>query len=427
MPHIIFTLLKKLSRAVLRKYHPHIVGITGSIGKTSTKNIVAIVLKQKFNLRASEKNYNNELGLPLTILGASAPGKSPTAWLKILFAFQKLLWQRSIDYPEMLVLEMGADKPGDLEYLTDVAVPETAIVTAVAPSHIEFFKTIENIAKEKSTLVKKMLPQGTAILNADDPLVSAMADQSPARVLTFGFSDQADIKILSHEFVAPSLIAHSAPWGISFKIEYEGRTMPMFLPYALARHQLYTAAAAIAAGIAYDINLVDISEALKKIKPLPGRLNLLTGIKNTTIVDDTYNSSPEACLAALEAVRALTARGRRWAILGDMLELGKMAADSHALVADKAATSDYDFLVAIGPRMSTAVEQLPRRANTKTFTFENSDTAGEFLRAELQSGDLVFLKGSQGMRLEKAVKNIMVQPQHAAKLLARQYGTWLDS
>jgi len=433
MSKIIFPILKNLARRVLKKYHPRVVGITGSIGKTTTKGVIAGVLSKKFRVRASEKNYNNEVGVPLTILGVEAPGKSPLAWLRVLGTFGRLMLRRDPDFPEILVLEMGADKPGDLSYLMEITRPEVAVVTAIAPAHLEFFKTMENIAKEKATLVKAVPPSGLVILNGDDALVAAMGENSSARATSFGFNDQAEIKALSYECDYPENGPRGEQWGINFKIEYQGRVMPMFLPYALARHQVYGALAAVAVGNFFEMNLVDIAEALKTLKPTPGRLNLIAGVKQTLLVDDTYNSSPEACLASLEAAVSLATEGQRWAVLGDMLELGKIAEDAHALVLDKAIDLGYTQIVGVGPLFAKAIGKLAGQgisagisAGAKLYTFAESGAAADFMRQEVAIGDLVLIKGSQGMRMERVVKNLMMQPQRADKLLVRQYGKWLE-
>lgn len=425
MDKIIFSILKSLARQVLNKYQPKVVGITGSIGKTTTKSVIAGVLQKKFRVRASEKNYNNEIGLPLTILGQEAPGKSLVAWCRLFKEYTRLMLTQDKNFPEILVLEMGADKPGDLNYLMEIVRPEVAVVTAVAPAHLEFFKSLENIAKEKATLVKNVLPEGVAILNGDDALVEEMRSGSAARVVSFGFNDQAEVKALNFECVYPENGKNGDLWGIDFKIEYQGRVMPMFLPYALARHQIYGALAAIAVGVFYQMNLVDIAEALKTLKPTPGRLNLISGIKQSLVVDDTYNSSPEACLASLEAVSALEASGRRWAVLGDMLELGKIAEDAHSLVLEKVLDLGYTRIVAVGPLFSKAVAKLGG-AREDIQVFEDSQGAADFMRQQVAVGDLILVKGSQGMRMEKVVKNLMMQPQRAEKLLVRQYGKWLE-
>jgi len=185
--------LRIMAVLVLKKYNPKVIGITGSVGKTSAKEAVFTVLAGKFRVRKNEKNYNNEIGVPLTIIGAESGMQSTKKWLKVFWKWF-LLMIFPMEYPEILILEMGADRPGDMDYLTNFVRSKVGVLTEIASSHIEFFKTLEGIAKEKSTLLKKLDEKSLAIINIDNPHIAKLEKQIKSRITTFGFSDEAKMK-----------------------------------------------------------------------------------------------------------------------------------------------------------------------------------------------------------------------------------------
>jgi UDP-N-acetylmuramoyl-tripeptide--D-alanyl-D-alanine ligase len=281
-------------------------------------------------VRKNEKNYNNEIGLPLTIIDAESGDRNIFKWLMIFLKAGRLLWFRDLDYPEVLILEMGADHPGDIKYLTSFVKCRVGVVSGVAPVHIEFFKTLENIAKEKSILVRSLDKDGTAVLNADDPIVAQMVEGLKASVITYGFSETATVRAFEEKVSGQDLSRQDgveAIRGISFKISHAGSTVPVFLPCVMGQHSVNAALAAIAVGVAFNINLIRIVENLKQYRPPKGRMNLIDGIKYTLIIDDTYNSSPRPAVAALEVLAKvqLPPARHKYAVLGDMLELGGAA------------------------------------------------------------------------------------------------------
>lgn len=425
MKKILQKILRFMAIKALKKYSPKVIGITGSMGKSSAKEAVFAVLSKNFNVRKSEKSFNNEIGVPLTILGLESGEKNIFKWIKVLFSGFLLLIKKSPTYPEILILEMGAEYVGDMKYLTDFVKCNVGVVTSIAPVHIEFFKSLEGIAKEKKYLVSTLDKSGTAILNADDPLVLNMKKDTKAKVLTFGFSDNADVQ--AFELVEPNFgIVFD---GIKFKIKFKGAVVPVLLPAVLGRHQIYAALAAAAVGLDFGLNLIDISENLKAYRSPAGRMNLIPGIKNTLLVDDTYNSSPKACLAALETVGKieLEYNKNKYAVLGDMLQLGDYSKVGHQEVGEKVAALKYNFLVTVGKESlqiaKSAIEKGFYKENI--FSFDNSPEAGRFLQDKIKQGDLLLIKGSQGMRMEKIVKELMANPELAGAMLVRQTEGWL--
>lgn len=422
-------LLHLLARRVLRKYQPEIVGITGSVGKTSTKEAVFAVLAGRFRVRQNVKNYNNEIGVPLSVLGAETGGKSLLKWLAVFFKGAKLIFKRDANYPEILILEMGADRPGDIRYLTNLAPCKVGVVTAVGPAHTEFFKTVEKVVKEKQIIVSHLKRDGLAILNIDDERVAGMRPRVEAEVLTFGFKEEADVRgleiHLSQDWEKGFLITR----GINFKIQHKGAVVPVFLPEVIGPQQSYAALAAAAAGLSYGLNLLEISERLRAYAPPPSRMRLLPGIKFTTLIDDSYNSSPLAALAALKILAEIQVMegAKKIAVLGDMMELGVYTEEAHQEVGQKAVEAGVDFLVTVGEaaKIIAQAAQEAGLSENQIAKFNRSEEAGLFLQEKLHSGDLILIKGSQGVRMEKMVVELMAEPWRAKELVCRQEERWL--
>lgn len=405
--------------AVLKRYNPKIVAITGSVGKTSAREAVFAVISSKYKTRQNLKNYNNEIGIPLTVIGEESGGKNIFKWLWIFIKWIFVLIFPF--YPEVLVFELGVDRPGDMKYFMSFIKPDIGLITNISQSHIEFFKTIENIAKEKGILVEFLGTDGYAILNSDDELTFKIKDRTKAHILDFGFNENAGIS-------ASNIIYNyeeGNPEGISFKLNYEGKNVPVRLRNLLATHYVYAALAGISVGIALKINLVDIAQSLESMIAPVGRLNLLDGINGSHIIDDTYNASPVSTSAALDVLKQLQAK-RKIAVLGDMLELGDETEEGHKEIGRKIFHSRANIFIAVGRRMKYAVDQLRKlgfsRANI--FEFEDPFLAAGKVSEILQEGDLILVKGSQGMRMEKIVEKILANPNNAKKLLCRQGKEW---
>ncbi|MFA6533696.1 MAG: UDP-N-acetylmuramoyl-tripeptide--D-alanyl-D-alanine ligase [Patescibacteria group bacterium] len=440
MKKILQKTLRFFARRILQKYQPKVVGITGSIGKTSTKEAIFTVLSSEFRVRRTDKNYNNEVGLPLTVIGAESGGRNPLKWLAVFLKAGKMLLRRDRNYPEILVLEMGADRPGDIKYLTEFVSCQVGVVTGIAPVHTEFFGSIEAIVKEKSILVRSLDRDGVAVLNADDEVTAGMAIGLKAQVLTYGFAESATIRAFEEKVSGQNFSRQDgveAIRGLSFKIAYAGSTVPVFLPAVLGRHSISAALAAIAVGVAFKINLIRIAENLKQYRPPKGRMNLIDGIKYTLIIDDTYNSSPLPANAALETLAKIKLPpGRhKFAVFGDMLELGGYTEKAHLAIGRKVAELGIDYLVTVGQcsrQTANAAKGLSAQAGAglsadRVFSFDAAGEAADFLQDRIEQGDLLLVKGSQGTRMEKVVKELMAEPLRAGELLCRQEGKWANN
>jgi len=420
--------LKIIAKLVLKKYKPEIVGITGSVGKSSAKEAIYKVLSSSMNVRTSIKNYNNEVGLPLSILGFETAGKSLSGWLKIFIKSLKLLLVKDKDYPKVLILEMGIDRPGDMDYLLSIAPVNVGVATAVSYSHVEHFGSIDNIKKEKQKLIQAVNPQGLSIVNHDNEYTKAMKEKSRARVMTFGLSEEANLK--AQDIVYNYTKDDYELAGIHFKLDNNGSIVPVTMDNVMAETVLYAALAAAAVGIYFKMNLVEIAQALKDFSLPKGRMNFLPGVKHSFIIDDTYNAAPKSAIAGLETLGKIKIdeRASRWAILGDMLEIGHYTEEGHRLVGENAVKNKVDYLIAVGERARDIVRGAVDSGmdKDKAFHFDRAEEAGKFLEDRMQAGDVILVKGSQGVRMEKVVKEIMAEPQRAEELLVRQGKEWKD-
>jgi len=452
-------ILKYFATKTLRRFKPRVVGVTGSVGKTSTKEAIYTVLSSKFKVRKNEKNYNNEIGLPLAVLGLESGGGNLLKWVFVLIdSFFNSFFGSKKKYPEILVLEMGADRPGDIRYLVNFLKPEVGVVTAVGISHLEFFKDKKQIAKEKGTLVKYLAKEGMAILNFDDVEVRKMTEEIHphtnssvkknqkdrniyqaekggigvgVKKIFYGFSEEANVRASdiffgyerTEDFYGGDLDKIK---GISFKLNYDGASVPVRLMQSVGRPQIYSVLAAAAAGVHFGMNLLEIANALKNFQSPAGRLNIIDGIKNTVIIEDSYNAAPQSTLAALEVLEKIKAR-RKIVALGNMLELGSETESGHREVGRKVAEV-ADVLFAVGDKAKFIADEAEKAGLDKNqiFFYNDSSEAKIPIQKELAEGDVILIKGSQGARMERLSEEIMRHPQQAKKLLPRQTEEWKD-
>lgn len=413
-------ILRVMSVAVLKKYKPTIVGVTGSVGKSSTKEAIALVLGAKFRVRKNEENYNNEIGIPLTIIGAKSGKSSLFGWLRVLMIWLKTMLVPG-KYPEILVLELGIDRPGDMKYLLSFLPVQVGVMTNVSSSHLEFFKTVGHIAREKGLLLKHLPESGTAIACADDKQSMRVASKAKARLITFGFGESASVRA---EHVSFSSDAGSFD-GCHFKVVFDGKTLPVHLPYVVAEHHIQAILAGMAAGLAFKLNPMDITASVQSFRSLPGRMRMIAGLKQSWLIDDTYNASPTSLDAALKTLGSFQG-GRRIAIVGDMLELGSESESAHEKVAEWLVTRKADVALFVGTRMLAAHEALVKSgfAKERCLWFASSSDAIEAAKNLIIPGDVVLVKGSQGMRMEKVSEALLANPEQASELLCRQSEDW---
>ncbi|TSC77090.1 MAG: UDP-N-acetylmuramoyl-tripeptide--D-alanyl-D-alanine ligase [Parcubacteria group bacterium Gr01-1014_31] len=425
--HTLQRALRMLARRVVFRYHPTVIGVTGSVGKTSSVQAIALVLGSLDSLRVSPKNYNNELGVPLAVLDQESGLRSPLRWLTVLWDGIRQGWGARRRYPARLVLELGVDKPQDMAYLVEFLQPKIAVVTAVSAVHLATMKTVAAVAAEKGRLVAALPADGTAVLNADEPLAAAMAKKTKARVITYGMSEGALLRAVGVRTTYGTDAEGRLHGGIACTVQYKEEIAPLSLPNVLGEAILYAPLAGIAVGVAEGMRLRDAVAAASPYQPPPGRSRLVPGIKRSAIIDDSYNSSPSAAAAAVRLLDSVPSRdGQKFAVLGDMLELGRIAGRAHRELGALVATSRTDILVAVG-ELSRDIARGAREAGMpeeRVFTFPDAATAGRFLQDRLEPGDVLLVKGSQGVRMERVVKELMAEPQRAQELLVRQGPEW---
>lgn len=410
---IIFGILEIESRIVLARYKPKIVAITGSVGKTSAKDAIFTVLSSKFITRKNQKSFNTEIGVPLTILGCENAWSNIFKWIGNIFkGLGLIIFGRN--YPEYLVLEVGADKPGDIKSIAKWLKPDIVVMTKVSdvPVHVEFFPSAEALLHEKEFLAKYLKKDGTLILFADDKKVLKMRDGASQKTMTYGISSPATVRGSNESIIYDG----NMPRGMSFKIDYNGNSIPASFSGALGKHHIYPLLSASAVGIACGISILDIVKSFSFHVPPKGRMNIIPGVRDSVILDDTYNSSPDACYEALNTLASIKTSGKKIAILGDMLELGKYSQGEHQKIGEYA-KEVANIVIAIGEK----AKMMPGISRSFTKSIEALD----YVKEIISSRDVVLVKGSQSIRMERIVKEIMREPEKAESLLVRQEPEWL--
>ncbi|HEY5668857.1 MAG TPA: UDP-N-acetylmuramoyl-tripeptide--D-alanyl-D-alanine ligase [Anaerolineales bacterium] len=361
--------LQQVARYWRRKLNLRVIGITGSVGKSTTKEVVASVLEQRYRTLKNPGNMNNEIGLPLSILDLG-PGH------------------------EVAVFEMGFYVPGEIALLCDLALPQVGVITNIGTVHAERAGTQEAIARGKAELVQSLpaAPEGVAILNYDDPWVREMAGQTSAQVLFYGLDPQADLWAEEVESMGLD--------GIRFRLHFQEESIYLRVPL-IGRHSVHTVLRAAAVGLVEGLTWQEIVSGLRA-GHAQLRLVAVRTERGALLLDDTYNASPESTLAALNLLEDL--EGRRVAVLGDMLELGFYEAHGHEIVGVRAAEV-VDELVTVGERgrMIAMAARSTGFDRNKITELENSQEAIEYLRPKLDEKDVVLVKGSHGMRMDRIV------------------------
>ncbi len=419
---VIVFLLTLEARLVLAKYRPQIIAVTGSVGKTSAKDAIYSALLGSYFVRKSDKSYNSDIGIPLAILGLKTGWGSAFTWGKnIIEGLTLILFPNR--YPRWLVLEVGADRPDDIRRIAKWLSPDVVVVTHLpdVPVHVEFFGSAEELFLEKKSLIDALKKGGALILNADDERVLAFRAGRETAVITYGMSRGAAVRASN---VSISY-KNGVPVGMHVRVNYEGSSVPLHVNGSLGVQHVYPLLAAAAVGVSLKLNLVKMAESLSGHVSPPGRMRLIAGINNSVIIDDSYNASPVAALEALKTLGEVKATGRKIAVLGDMLELGRFSVEEHRRVGVEAAKV-ASLLVTVGIR-SRYTAGAAREAGMKSehvLSFDDAASAGKALVGMISVGDVILVKGSQSIRTERVVEALMKHPEEKEKLLARQDTGW---
>ena len=372
--------LQTLGRDVRRKWGRPLVAVTGSTGKTTTKELIAAVLGSRLTVHKSAQNLNNHLGVPLTLLGLDRTH-------------------------EVAVLELGMSHAGEIAQLARIAEPEYGVVTNVAPVHLEFFESVDGIARAKRELIENLKSPGVAILNYDDVRVRNFCEEFAGRVLTYGFAAETDFR--ASEF---QLVRNGSAGGVSSAFRVRGPDFETEFSLPLpGRHNVENALAAIAVGHLFGVPVQDVAAALAGCSTLPQRSEVVRLANGVTLINDCYNSNPRAMEQMLDLVREWPGANRRIVIAGEMLELGPSSACWHRLIGRKCVETQVDWLLAVQGEAKLFVEGALEAGMSPAHArvFENAEDAGRFCHSILQPADVVLIKGSRGVHLERATAELI--------------------
>ncbi len=364
--------IQKLAKYKRTLYDIPVIGITGSVGKTSTKDLVSTVLSTKFDVLKTDGNYNNEIGLPLTIL--------------------KLKEQ------DMAVLEMGMSMPKEMSLLTDIARPTTVVITTIGSSHIGNLGSRENILKAKLEILEGLKENGAVIVNNDNDLLNewVMHSQGKYRCVTYGINQNSDIMAKNIEILENKT---------SFELVYGGKIYSVEIPVG-GTHFVYNSLAAVAVGIEYNIAIEDIIKSLREISITKRRMELLKLENGVTLVNDSYNASYESVKAALEYINAAST-GRRIAVLGDVLELGDFSKEMHEAIGHEVVKNKIDVLITVGKEAKNINEVVKNSSSgISVYSFENNEAAIKKLKETMKKGDFILIKASNGMHFDQIVDGL---------------------
>jgi UDP-N-acetylmuramoyl-tripeptide--D-alanyl-D-alanine ligase (fragment) len=408
-------LLEKILGSYVKKYlksHSNVklITVVGSVGKTSVKSATATVLSEKFTVRHSRGNLNTTLSAPLEILGIDGPKnvKSPLDWLKVFSAARSSI--KNPQSPDIIIQECGIDCPGEMATFMRYVQPDIAIITSVAPEHMEFFKTIDVVAREELSISQVAKKTIFNFHDIDKKYHSLIIGEK----ISYG-DESADVLLQIKETTSDGYIAtlrHNQEESHDISIS------------VLGKHNIRSITGAAAAGLACGMNIDEVAVVLTKIKPVSGRMNILRGAQGCTLLDDTYNASPVAMENSLKTLYSLET-SRKIAVLGDMNELGDSSKLEHEKIGRLCDPKQLDLLITVGKLAKKHLAPIAEKNGCKVLSFDKSPEAGEFLKIKGIKDSTILFKGSQGgIYLEEAIKPLLNNPADSQKLV-RQSETWL--
>lgn len=424
--HLVTLLITAFAKKALAVHRPKVVAITGSVGKTGSKDAIAAVLASEYSVRKSQKSFNSEIGVPLAILGLPNAWKSPVQWMANFVRAALVTYAK--EFPEWLVLEVGVDHPGDMKRTASWLSTQVVVLTRLpdVPVHVEFFKSPEDVAKEKLELLNSLTQSGVLIVNADDSKLSALIEGPGQQKITYGFREGAMVRAESSAIAYENGMAS----GMRLRISVHGASVPILLRGVIGDGHTYAVLAAIAVASATGVNLVDATRAIESDLPTPGRMRLIPGMHGSLIIDDSYNASPAASEVALSTLAKLSGTGKKIFVLGDMKELGKFSQEMHEMIGSKVARvyqeGKISHFMTVGELSAFAAKAAAQNGMPPSTmeTFSSGEALSPHIAELLTHGDVVLIKGSQSMRLERVVEALMAKPEDARELLVRQESEW---
>ncbi|HRK41103.1 MAG TPA: Mur ligase family protein [Candidatus Saccharibacteria bacterium] len=414
MKSFIRAALERKVRKYLKKHKPLLVLITGSVGKTSTKQAIATVLNEKYRVRAHDGNHNTHFSVPTAIMGVEYPSnpRSFSEWRAVLRAMSlRIKEEKDVD---VIIQELGTDTPGDIAQFGRYLTADVAVVTAVSEEHMEFFETMDAVAQEELSIAKFAK---LTIVNRDDIDENYAKYADTHTIDTYGLGEKAEYRLIP-EPASPI----DGRIGRLVTPEWGELTVTLQL---VGDHSLKAAVAAACVGAKLGLTSQHIANGISKIKPVPGRMQVLRGQMQSTIIDDTYNASPLAVTAALQTLMNIEAP-QRIAILGSMNELGKTSAQAHEMIGLLCDPTKIEWVVTIGDEAERYLAPAATKKGCQVKSFKSPYEAGGFVHKVIKTGAVVLAKGSQnGVFAEEAVKVLLHSTEDEEKLV-RQSEYWLQ-
>lgn len=434
MKHIIYSILRYFAKQLLKRYNPTLIGVVGNVGKTSMRMNMVSFLSQFSPVGTNIDNYNTPIGIFLSFLGESSPKKNIFAWMSIVIKALSRAWFGDKDFPPIWVLELGVDAPGDMdEFIDDLFEFDVIVFGFIGsnPVHLSQFNSKKDLIHEDAKVLRNLKPEGLLIIDGDDPVLKSIY-RKREHVMTFGYGDvdvkasdfKTSIEVIDTKEQWSTYYSSIVPKG-SFKVEYRGSSIPFQVNYILGKHQVAAVLPSIALGIADGMNLIDISQKITSIQPIKGRLRCLEGIKDTLLIDDTYNAAPAAVEMALETLGAISIKGaRKVAILGVMRELGDETKEIHTHIGELTAKV-ADMCIGVGEETKDILLAFHQHNPKGTYHwFEDSEEAALHIVDFITSDDIILVKGSQFSRMEKVSAELLSNKRYRAELLTRQSQEW---
>lgn len=418
---IIYTILTWEATLVLKRFKPRIIGVAGSVGKTSTKDAIYASLKDFTVVRKNNKSFNSEIGVPLTILGLETGWNSSKIWLKNIISGFKVLFSK--EYPEWLVLEIGTDHPGDMKKLVSWIKLDYAVFTRFPeiPVHAEHFKKADDVNQEDAQMMFGLKKEGVLVLNADDAKISELALKSTFKTLWYGANATKNGVSISN--LAIEYDEKENPVGQNVKINFGSNSVPFTITGALGIQHVYPILASLVIAKDMGINVLDVLQSLGSYKVPVGRMNILKGIDDIIILDDSYNSSPIALQAGIETLGQINAE-TKIAVLGDMAELGKYTQAEHKKIAHILKQNKINHLITLGEKADIIRQEAEEIGIKKICNALSHRDAASKVYEWSKGKTTVLIKGSQSSRMEKVTYELLEEKEFAPHLLVRQEKVW---